>query len=313
MLHSWVTFVPPTLQHETHSKATPAACIAFQSRCNPRAVGTVSQKLLGVFYVFSVSHLPGIAGRKIREDLWPWAMPPESCLRDASPGMFSNIQHAWDLGACTVNLATSLLSRDGADCWQLAKVGTAAKKCHLQTWGRVQRELKYHYGFSCLCASGKIQKGNCITSRQMFFFNYSLQKMKPILLFPCVFLALSIWIIGRFDGFSSPGKLGEKVVKNTDKKVLSATVRCFMLTSITKPTICHLGYYNHVKHISRLIFDGSVGIIKSSLKKKTWNGLLKVTVGGKQRGLQLWFFVSQSHHAWLWLLSIYCLFSYFWK
>lgn len=171
-----------------------------------------------------------------------------------------------------------------------------------------------------MCASGKIQKGNCITSRQMLFFNSSLQKMKfgliifnPSLLFPCVFLALSIWIIGRCDGFNSPGKLGEKVAKNTDKKMLSATVSCFMIMNITKPTVCHLGYYNHVKHISRLIFNGSVGIIKSSLKSKTWNGLLKLRVGGKQRGLQLWFFVSQSHYAWLWLLSIYCLFSYFWK
>lgn len=53
-LHSWVTFLPPTLQYETHSKATPT-CIAFESRCNTCAVGTVS---LGVFYMFTVFHLP---------------------------------------------------------------------------------------------------------------------------------------------------------------------------------------------------------------------------------------------------------------
>lgn len=57
LLHLRVTFLPPTLQLETHSKATPTACIGFQSQCNTCAVGTGS--LLGVFYVFSVSHLPG--------------------------------------------------------------------------------------------------------------------------------------------------------------------------------------------------------------------------------------------------------------
>lgn len=104
--------------------------------------------------------------------------------------------------------------------------------------------------------------------------------MNPSLFFPCVFLALSVF--GGFDGLSSPGKLGERVVRDTDKEVLSATVRCFMLTNVTKPTICRLGYYNHIKHISRLIFDDSAGVIKSFLKKKTWNGLLKLIVGGKQ-------------------------------
>lgn len=55
-LHSWVTFFPPTLQYKAHSKATPTECIGFESRCNPCAAGTVS---LGVFYMFSISHLPG--------------------------------------------------------------------------------------------------------------------------------------------------------------------------------------------------------------------------------------------------------------
>lgn len=106
------------------------------------------------FFTCSLSPIyQGVAGRKAREDLWPWTMPPESCLclRNTSPGIFSDIQHIWELGACRVNLATSLLSREGADCWQAVKVGTVAEKWHLQTWGQVQRELKYHHGFSCLC------------------------------------------------------------------------------------------------------------------------------------------------------------------
>lgn len=174
---------------------------------------------------------------------------------------------------------------------------------------------------ACVCASGKTQSGNCITGRQMLFFNSSLQNMKfglifwnPRLLFPCPFLALSIWIIGRLDGFSSPGKLGEMVARNTDKEVLSITVKCFMLTNITKPTICHLGYHNHIKHISRLIFDGSVGVIKSFLKKNMeW--VTETNSGRKiaRTTAVVYIFMSQSHCAWLWLLSIYCLFSCFWK
>lgn len=95
----------------------------------------------------------GVEGRRGREDLWSWTMPPESCLclRHASLGIFSNIQSTWELGDCRVNLATSLFSSDGSECWQVVKVGTAAEKWYLQTWGQVQRELKYRHGFSCLC------------------------------------------------------------------------------------------------------------------------------------------------------------------
>lgn len=147
-LYSWLTLPPPTLQLETHSKATPEAHTIFQSQFYvivmfPRAVGT--RALLGV--LLHVHCLPGClnvegGGRKAKEDLWPWEVPPGSCLRlrHASPGIFSNIQHTWEVVACRVSLAASVLPRDGADCWQVIKAGTAAEKWHLQTRVQVQSE-----------------------------------------------------------------------------------------------------------------------------------------------------------------------------
>lgn len=59
-----------------------------------------------------------VEGRKAKEELWPWEVPPGSCpcLGRASLGTFSNLQHTWEVTACGVILAASVLSRDGAGC-----------------------------------------------------------------------------------------------------------------------------------------------------------------------------------------------------
>lgn len=124
------------------------------------------------FYMFSVSHLP--ENSREEDKGGPVALDNVSrelpMLEARKPR--DTLKHKAYLGPwchSRVNLATSLLSRDCADCWQVAKVGTAAEKWHLQTWGQVQRELKYHHEFSCLCVPQERAREGTVSQAGKYF------------------------------------------------------------------------------------------------------------------------------------------------
>lgn len=177
LLHSWVTFLPPTLQHKPTQKSLPQHVFFFQSQYNTCAVGTVS--LPGVFYMFSLSHLPG--SRREEDKGGPVAL--DSVTRELPVLEACKPGDTWDPAACRVSLATSLLSRDGAD---FLLAGCKSRHCSREmafTDLRPSSKRTYHHGFSCWCVPQERVRDGTVSSRQMLFFNSSLQKMKFGLLF----------------------------------------------------------------------------------------------------------------------------------